>query len=88
MCVSTNVGGIPEVLPPHMINLAQPKPKPMIKVLREVINGYIKNGNDFDKNHEIVNKLYSWENTAERVEQVYNKVDYMQRNTLVDRIKM
>mmetsp|Transcript_27523 Transcript_27523/g.19906 ORF Transcript_27523/g.19906 Transcript_27523/m.19906 type:complete len:91 (-) Transcript_27523:516-788(-) len=30
LCVSTNVGGIPEVLPPEMIYLAPAKPKPLI----------------------------------------------------------
>jgi len=30
LCVSTNVGGIPEVLPPNMVYLAPAKPKPII----------------------------------------------------------
>ena len=30
ICVSTNVGGIPEVLPPDMIYLAPAKPEPLI----------------------------------------------------------
>jgi phosphatidylinositol glycan class A protein len=31
LCVSTNVGGIPEVLPPEMIYLAPARPKPLIE---------------------------------------------------------
>ena len=31
LCVSTNVGGVPEVLPPSMIFLAQPKPTSLIE---------------------------------------------------------
>ena len=31
LCVSTNVGGIPEVLPPDMIYLAPARPKPLIE---------------------------------------------------------
>ena len=30
LCVSTNVGGIPEVLPPSMVFLSDAKPIPMI----------------------------------------------------------
>jgi len=30
LCVSTNVGGIPEVIPPEMIYLAPSKPKPLL----------------------------------------------------------
>lgn len=31
LCVSTNVGGIPEVLPPEMIYLSQARPKALIE---------------------------------------------------------
>jgi phosphatidylinositol glycan class A protein len=31
LCVSTNVGGVPEVLPPDMVYLAPARPKPMIE---------------------------------------------------------
>jgi len=31
LCVSTNVGGVPEVLPPDMIYMAQARPKPLIE---------------------------------------------------------
>ena len=47
LCVSTNVGGIPEVLPPNMIFLAQPKPKPLIRKLEEAIAHYNENGIDY-----------------------------------------
>jgi len=60
LCVSTNVGGIPEVLPPNMIYLAQAKPKPMIRQLEEAISNYKVNGVNYEENHEIVKNLYSW----------------------------
>ena len=31
LCVSTNVGGVPEVLPPTMIHLADPRPQSLIE---------------------------------------------------------
>jgi len=74
LCVSTNVGGIPEVLPPHMIYLAQAKPKPMIRQLEQAITHYKENGIDYEANHETVKSIYSWTNTAKRVERVYDQV--------------
>jgi phosphatidylinositol glycan class A protein len=40
LCVSTNVGGVPEVLPPDMVYLAPARPKPMIQQLEKAINNY------------------------------------------------
>ena len=37
LCVSTNVGGVPEVLPPGMVYLAPARPKPIIEKLEEAI---------------------------------------------------
>ncbi len=39
-CVSTNVGGVPEVLPPDMVYLAPARPKPMIEALEKAIENY------------------------------------------------
>ena len=39
-CVSTNVGGVPEVLPPDMVYLAPARPKPMIEALERAIENY------------------------------------------------
>jgi phosphatidylinositol glycan class A protein len=40
LCVSTNVGGVPEVLPPDMVYLAPARPKPMIEQLEKAIKNY------------------------------------------------
>jgi phosphatidylinositol N-acetylglucosaminyltransferase subunit A len=40
LCVSTNVGGVPEVLPPDMVYLAPARPKPMIEKLELAIKNY------------------------------------------------
>jgi phosphatidylinositol N-acetylglucosaminyltransferase subunit A len=72
LCVSTNVGGIPEVLPPDMIYMAPARPKPLIEQLEMAIKNY-KNI-PCTKMHETVKNLYSWHNVAERTERVYFKV--------------
>ena len=69
LCVSTNVGGIPEVLPPDMIYLAPAKTKPLIDQL-EIAIGKYKNIQS-TKMHETVKKLYSWHAVSEKTEKVY-----------------
>ena len=65
LCVSTNVGGVPEVLPPDMIYLAPAAPKPMIEQLEKAIANYktIPSA-EF---HERVKRLYNWRYVAKRV---------------------
>ena len=62
LCVSTNVGGIPEVLPPDMIYLAPAKPKPMIEQLEKAIKNY--ESIPYEEFHERITRLYSWRNVA------------------------
>ena len=71
LCVSTNVGGIPEVLPPSMVFLSPAKPKEIAKQVENAIKFYKENGIDYAKHHDFVSSLYSWNKTAERVEGVY-----------------
>ena len=95
LCVSTNVGGIPEVLPPDMIQLAPARPKPMIEKLELAIS---KTRNiQSTKMHETVKKLYfmayqeklySWHSVAEKTEKVYQEVIKMPRLTLLSKLKM
>jgi phosphatidylinositol N-acetylglucosaminyltransferase subunit A len=65
LVVSTNVGGITEVLPKDMIYLADPKDKSLIKATQNAIAdiGIM----DSNKMHERVKELYSWESTTLRV---------------------
>ena len=69
LCVSTNVGGIPEVLPPDMIWLSPARPKSLIQKLEVAISKH--KTIQSTKMHETVKKLYSWHNVAERTEKVY-----------------
>lgn len=72
LCVSTNVGGIPEVLPPGMIYLSPARPKPLIEQLENAIKN-VKNI-PCTKMHETVKSIYSWHNVSERTEKVYHYV--------------
>lgn len=86
LCVSTNVGGVPEVLPPDMIYLSPAKPEPLIEKLELAIK-HSKNI-PCTKMHETIKSLYSWQNVAERAENVYFKVLEAPRLTLVNRLKI
>lgn len=64
LVVSTNVGGVTEVLPHDMIYLANPDPKDIIIKLKEAIP---KARNiPTHKFHEKVKSLYSWRDVASR----------------------
>ncbi|KAL8436726.1 hypothetical protein Efla_002158 [Eimeria flavescens] len=69
--VSTDVGGIPEVLPPDMVLLASPNPAALTLQLEEAIRRVEKGDIDPHVLHQRVLDMYSWEDVAERVEQVY-----------------
>ena len=70
--VTTNVGGIVEVLPSHMVSLAKPDPQCIIDALCETIpQAREVPAQQF---HEEVASMYSWRNVAERTERVYDKI--------------
>lgn len=70
--VSTNVGGIPEILPEDMLLLCDPNCKSLIKQLDIAMQTY-KNFSPSEFNRRIA-KYYSWRNVAERVETLYEEV--------------
>jgi len=76
--VSTNVGGIPEVLPDDMIHLSVPKLSSLVNGLSFVISEKIKNDNltTFDPSvfHERIKSMYSWRKTAQNTINVYEEV--------------
>ncbi|ESL05296.1 N-acetylglucosaminyl-phosphatidylinositol biosynthetic protein [Trypanosoma rangeli SC58] len=70
--VSTRVGGVPEVLPPHMLLLAEPDPASITAALEEAIVRvpYLSPW----EIHESVRRFYSWDWVAERTERVYDRI--------------
>ncbi|CAL1541012.1 unnamed protein product [Lymnaea stagnalis] len=73
--VSTKVGGIPEVLPPGLIYLAEPNVQALSRELEKAIEDRVNNRNlDPYELHEKIKTLYSWRDVAERTEKVYETV--------------
>jgi len=83
--VSTNVGGVPEVLPPDMIHLADPDVDSLVKGLSRVISEKIENVDPFEF-HQRVRDMYSWERVAQETILVYNKIMNKPRLTFLQRL--
>eukprot|EP00939_MAST-03C_sp_MAST-3C-sp1_P002870 g2870.t1 len=82
--VSTKVGGVPEVLPDHMIRFAQPDTDSLFDALVDAF-AILKDvvPSEF---HEQMKNMYNWDDVAARTEKVYEKVSQIPRPTLVDRL--
>lgn len=72
--VSTAVGGIPEVLPDHMISLADPEPLALIKTLNESIVNLKAGRIDTAPFHSQVSSMYSWTDVTQRTDSLYRQL--------------
>lgn len=81
--VSTKVGGVPEVLPPDLIYLAEPNDQSLRDELERAIADKRSGRNvpPFEA-HNRIKLLYTWRDVAQRTEKVYKRVaDMGQRET-------
>lgn len=78
--VTTKVGGIPEVLPNHMINFSEPEGDKLTEATIEAVELLSSGKIDTSKFHEDVAKMYSWANIAKRTENVYKSLDLNRLN--------
>uniref|UniRef100_A0A6G1SGB6 Phosphatidylinositol N-acetylglucosaminyltransferase subunit A n=1 Tax=Aceria tosichella TaxID=561515 RepID=A0A6G1SGB6_9ACAR len=84
--VSTNVGGLPEVLPSNLIKLTEPSVDGLLKGVKLALE-------DLETNkfvppmdaHKIIEKNYSWRDVARRTERVYKSVIQEPVLTIEDR---
>ena len=75
MVVSTRVGGVTEVLPPHLLHTALPSVRALTTVLDDAIHT-CEQGEavaPFDA-HNCVKSMYTWQSVACRTEAVYDCV--------------
>jgi len=88
--VATNVGGVPEVLPPEMIYLAEPNVKEMTSALDSAILEKVgcDGGLAFDpiEFHERISDMYSWDRVACKTLMVYKQVLQKERLTFLQRL--
>lgn len=74
LVVTTDVGGIPEVLPSHMTVFAKPEEDSLVKAVLKGID-LIKSGQlDTFSFHQEVQQMYDWKDIARRTEIVYQSL--------------
>ena len=83
---STSVGGIPEVLPKHMVRLANAEVDDLVEALSSAINEV----RDISPHqfHAQVRNMYGWDQVAVRTERVYEKLMSDPPISLVERIRL
>ncbi|EFA80496.1 GlcNAc transferase [Heterostelium album PN500] len=82
--VSTKVGGVPEVLPPHMISLAQPKSEDLEEKLT---NAILQLKHTPLETHEEVKSMYDWNDVAKRTEAVYEVISKAPKVPFIERLR-
>ncbi|KAI9143242.1 hypothetical protein BKA69DRAFT_1026877 [Paraphysoderma sedebokerense] len=87
LVVSTKVGGVPEVLPSHMIEFAKTEVEDLIVALGRAIRKVESGKIDPFKFHETIANLYSWVDVAERTEQVYMNIISKPQLPLIERLR-
>jgi phosphatidylinositol glycan class A protein len=80
LVVATAVGGVPEVLPPHIMRLAPPQPAALAAAVLAAVAA--SPFTDAWAQHGAVREMYAWEDVAARVERVYDKAAAAQDSTL------
>lgn len=83
--VSTAVGGVPEILPDHMIRFAQPNPEDIIEKLSDAIP-LVKDVKPNDL-HNQIKEMYNWHDVAARTEKVYDEVIKMEDGSFIDTLQ-
>ncbi|KAJ1725677.1 Phosphatidylinositol N-acetylglucosaminyltransferase GPI3 subunit [Coemansia erecta] len=91
LVVSTRVGGIPEVLPRHMVTFAAPEEDAVVEALSETV-GLVGTREQHAELapvhfHRQVKRMYSWHNVAERTERVYLKIADAPEPPLIERLR-
>ena len=74
--VTTNVGGIPEVLPHHMMLFLDTTAEALIGATQKAIDMFTEGTINTTNFHQQVAQMYLWANIARRTETVYNLLEF------------
>ncbi|KAF7679669.1 Phosphatidylinositol N-acetylglucosaminyltransferase subunit A [Astathelohania contejeani] len=83
MVVSTNVGGVHEVLPDELITLTLPTADGIINGIKYAINKI--NGNKLETNKQI-SEIYTWDYVTELTENVYLSIEKRKKKRMIERL--
>ncbi|CAG8666310.1 3985_t:CDS:2 [Gigaspora margarita] len=87
LVVSTKVGGVPEVLPRHMIIFSKPEEEDLVNAVLKAIKMIRLKEAVPTKFHDEIKEMYSWSNVAERTEKVYDKIWKLKTPPLMERLR-
>lgn len=87
LVVSTKVGGVPEVLPKHMILFGKPEEEDLIATVNRAIRKVKRKEVDTSKFHDEIKNMYSWGDVAERTENVYRLILQKNKIPLIERLR-
>ena len=89
LVVSTNVGGVPEVLPPDMILLANSNVSALVDAVTKAVERQedpTTKINPMDA-HRRVEKMYSWHRVAKQTIQVYDEIMKQPKRNFLQRLE-
>ncbi|KAE8217152.1 hypothetical protein CF319_g8694 [Tilletia indica] len=69
--VSTRVGGVPEVLPSNLVELAEPDEDDVVRAVDHALVHIRSGAHSPQAAHDAVKSFYTWSDVAERLEHVY-----------------
>ncbi|WFD18524.1 phosphatidylinositol N-acetylglucosaminyltransferase [Malassezia caprae] len=85
--VTTRVGGIPELLPPSMMRLAEPSADAIVEATLGAIAHIRAGRHDPAQQHRLVAGMYSWGETVQRLETVYARAMARRPRTTTERLQ-
>ncbi|GAA5829766.1 hypothetical protein JCM3766R1_001298 [Sporobolomyces carnicolor] len=85
--VSTRVGGVPEVLPPGLIEFAEPEVDDLVQAISRAISHVKAGKHDPMFAFETLKDVYSWGDVAERTERVYEEAIKTDQPPVVERLR-
>ncbi|GAA5869618.1 hypothetical protein JCM8547_005087 [Rhodosporidiobolus lusitaniae] len=85
--VSTRVGGVPEVLPPGLVEFAEPEVDDLVNAISRAIVHVRAGLHDPLAAHEQLKEVYSWRDVAKRTEDVYYQALEVPRVPVVERLR-
>ncbi|VEU23871.1 DEKNAAC105001 [Brettanomyces naardenensis] len=86
LVVTTNVGGIPEVLPSKMTVFANPEEDSLVDAVNTAVGKLKKSTVDTSSFHNETKEMYDWSDIAIRTEKVYDRVYDQENLTLINRL--
>ncbi|KAJ1973829.1 Phosphatidylinositol N-acetylglucosaminyltransferase GPI3 subunit [Dimargaris xerosporica] len=91
LVVTTKVGGVPEVLPDHIINFATPEEDDLVAAVAKAIETVKVRDQHPELSpfalHNTVKQMYSWMDVAARTEQVYYSIMALPSPPLIERLR-